>query len=363
MGQAPTGDTYNDEGDGLPLIAGAGDFGDVYPRPKKFTSAKNMRTSRPGDVIVGIRASIGDKVLADDVYCLGRGVAGLRAGPRLDQRYLWNWVTHAAPTLAAKGRGATFLQVNKNDIAELEMPLPPIEEQRRIAAVLDAADLLRAKRRQALAKLDDLTMALATDVLDQDLVTAPLGSYITFLTSGARGWAKYYSDAGSRFIRSIDVRMNSVNDDEAVFVAAPASAEAKRIRVQGGDVLLTITGSRIGRAAEARSDLAGSYISQHVAIVRVDQSALSPAYLSLWLCHPSFGQRQIASKQYGQTKPGLNFEQIRRFELPVPPINAQRRLVNEIGEVHRVQLASELNGDRLDSLFASLQHRAFNGEL
>ena len=95
---------------------------------------------------------------------LAGGVAGLRAGPELDQRYLWNWVTHAAPSLAAKGRGATFLQVNKVDVSEMDIPLPSLEEQRRIAAVLDAADELRTKRRQALAKLDTLIQAIFIDM-------------------------------------------------------------------------------------------------------------------------------------------------------------------------------------------------------
>jgi len=123
-------------------------------------------------VIIGIRASIGDKVLADRRYCLGRGVAGLRPKSDLDHRFLWHWLDHAAPALVGKGRGATFLQVNKRDVNELEVALPPIEEQRRIAAVLDAADALRAKRRQAIAKLDTLTQAIFVDMFG-DPVTNP----------------------------------------------------------------------------------------------------------------------------------------------------------------------------------------------
>jgi type I restriction enzyme S subunit len=363
MGQAPKGDTYNDAGEGLPLIAGAGDFEGVHPSAKKHTTAKNVRACAPGDVIIGIRASIGARVMADSVYCLGRGVAGLRAGPSLDPRYLWHWSAHAAPTLAAKGRGATFLQVNKNDIAELEIPLPPIEEQRRIASILDAADALRSKRRQAHATHARLIMSLACEMYSEHPLTEPLSGFITFLTSGARGWAKHYVDAGSRFVRSTDVRMNSVSDRDAVFVDPPETAESKRIRVQTDDVLLTITGSRIGRAAEASPQLAGAYISQHVAIIRVDSSKLIPAYLSLWLCHPSFGQRQIASKQYGQTKPGLNFNQIRSFELPVPSISSQQKLLDSIQQLRKSQLLGERGSRRLDSLFASLQQRAFRGEL
>ncbi|WP_369028087.1 restriction endonuclease subunit S, partial [Nocardia farcinica] len=104
------------------------------------------------------------KTLADQVYCLGRGVAGLRVGDGLDGRFLWNWLNLAAPKLAAKGKGATFLQVNRADIGEMRIPLPSLDEQRRIAAILDHADALRAKRRETLARLDELTQSIFIDM-------------------------------------------------------------------------------------------------------------------------------------------------------------------------------------------------------
>jgi type I restriction enzyme S subunit len=124
MGQAPRGDAYNKNGDGWPLIAGAGDFDELYPAAKKFTTEAS-RLSKDGDIVLGIRATIGEKVTADGEYCLGRGVAGLRPKFSLESRYLWHWLTHAKPILASKAKGATFKQVNKEDIGELEIPLPP----------------------------------------------------------------------------------------------------------------------------------------------------------------------------------------------------------------------------------------------
>jgi type I restriction enzyme S subunit len=80
MGQAPNGQSYNERGEGLPLIAGAGDFNGLRISPKKFTTAPG-KVSEPGDIILSIRASIGAKVWSDGEYCLGRGVAGLRPRP------------------------------------------------------------------------------------------------------------------------------------------------------------------------------------------------------------------------------------------------------------------------------------------
>ena len=122
MGQAPNGTSYNTAERGYPLIAGAGDFGDLAPVPTKYTDAPT-KLSQPGDIVLCIRATIGDRNWSDKEYCLGRGVAGLRARKvALSQAYLWHWLDHAAPVLSAKGRGATFLQVSKADIASLQIP-------------------------------------------------------------------------------------------------------------------------------------------------------------------------------------------------------------------------------------------------
>jgi type I restriction enzyme S subunit len=133
--------------------------------------------------------------------------------------------------------------------------------------------------------------------------------------------------------------------------------------VQVGDVLLTITGSRIGRVAPVPDGLEAAFISQHVAILRLNQSRLLPVFLSYFLSMASGGQRQIAKAQYGQTKPGLNFEQIKAFQVPVPPLSEQKQFCRRVAHVDRVRNIIRASVDRFDSLFVSLQHRAFRGEL
>ena len=251
----------------------------------------------------------------------------------------------------------------------MKSPLPPLAEQRRITEVLDQAEALRARRRAALAQLDSLTQSLFLDLFGDPATNPkgvniePLDNYLLFVTSGGRGWAESYAPTGSRFIRSLDVQMNHIGNDDIAFVAAPDNAEARRTRVKAGDVLLTITGSRIGRVAPVPEDLEGSFISQHVAILRVDSKRIEPGFLSFFLSFDAGGQRQIAKAQSGQTKPGLNFEQIRRFQVPVPPIELQSEFARQVTAVEKLKRAQCASLAELDALFATLPHRAFRGEL
>ena len=149
----------------------------------------------------------------------------------------------------------------------IEVSLPSLPEQRRIAGQLEEAHRLRRTRRYAL-ELTDTFLPAAFLALFGDPRTNPmsfpvvgLGDFLSFVTSGSRGWADYYAPEGSRFIRSLDVRMNRISDEDAAFVKPPIGAEANRTRVRPADVLLTITGSRIGRVALVPEKLSGSYIT------------------------------------------------------------------------------------------------------
>lgn len=159
MGQAPSGESYNENGEGYPLIAGAGDFKNGVITPKKYTTAPT-KLSKKDDIVMSIRASIGDKVWCEENFCLGRGVSALRPKKDLDKKYLWHALTEVEKDLIRKGRGATFLQVSKDDIKDLIILLPPLTEQQRIAEILDKVALVKRKRELAIEKLDGLGQSI-----------------------------------------------------------------------------------------------------------------------------------------------------------------------------------------------------------
>jgi type I restriction enzyme S subunit len=230
---------------------------------------------------------------------------------------------------------------------------------------LDKAEALRAKRRAALAQLDSLTQSLFLDLFGdptsifQKWPTKKLGELLDFLTSGSRGWAEHYSESGDLFLRIQNVRRDQLLLDDVAYVKAPQTAEAKRTRVQPGDVLFSITAD-LGRTAVVPDGLGTAYINQHLSILRT--KALVPRFLSAYFATPS-GERQVFGKNRQAVKAGLNFDDIRSFLIPVPPLDLQREFARRVAAVEKLKTAQRAALAELDALFASLQHRAFRGEL
>lgn len=174
MGSAPKGSTYVELDKGVPLIAGAADYGDLFPRPKKAT-LEPTKLCEEGDIIICVRATIGDLNWADKEYCLGRGVAGLRVhDKKLDSKYLWYFIASIEDELYRNSTGSTFPQINKKVIESLKIPLPPLEIQKQIAAVLEKADQLRKDCQQMEQELNSLAQSVFIEMFG-DPVTNPKG--------------------------------------------------------------------------------------------------------------------------------------------------------------------------------------------
>ena len=365
MGQAPSGESYNSEGDGWPLISGAGDFHNGLPKAKKFTSVKT-KLCEPGDIVLGIRASIGSKVLADKIYCLGRGVAGLRASVDLEERYLWHWLDAVAEDLAAQGRGATFKQVNKNDVAELKIPLPPLDEQRRIAAILDKADEVRSKRKAALETLETLSQAIFIEMFGdpfhnpKDFPLIELSAACAAINDCPHSTPKWESE-GLICLRTSNLGKGRWDWRDTRYVS-PSTFEdrSKRGLLQPGDIVLSREGT-VGVAACIEEGMV-MCMGQRLVQVRADPEVVSPRYLLAVLLN-LLRPIRISSLMVGSTASHLNVKDLRGLSIPVPPLPLQHQYLNAIEQLDIGGAVSERGGDQAKQLFASLQQKAFRGAL
>ncbi|NCB27692.1 MAG: restriction endonuclease [Bacteroidia bacterium] len=366
MGQAPDGSSYNTHSNGYPLIAGAGDFGALFPNPGKFTDAPT-KLSHDGDIILCIRATIGDRNWSDTSYCLGRGVAGLRAkNGKLFQGYLWHWLGHTAPELKAKGRGATFLQVSKSDIGSLQIPLPPIEEQKRIAAILDAADALRVKRRESIAQLDALLQSTFLDMFG-DPVRNPKGwETVRFEEIGASRLGKMLDKGREKgscqytYLANFNVQWFHF-DLENLRTMDFCNSDREEFNLQKGD-LLVCEGGEVGRTAIWKGEQEDVFFQKALHRVRLDPEKAVAEYVQffMWFMAKNGGFKDFTNSA---TIAHLTGVKLKTLPVPLPPLSLQRRFASIVEAAERQKARLRAHLDELDALFSSLQSRAFNGEL
>ena len=210
MGQSPESSSYNESGEGIPFFQGNADFGELHPKVRIWCNAPT-KIAECGDILISVRAPIGALNIADKQCCIGRGLAALTTNETLcAQKYLWYGLECKVDELNSKGTGSTFKAINKKTLAETEIPLPPLEEQRRIASLLDKISDLIAKRRAQLDKLDLLVKARFVEMFG-DCKTNPKGwgtcclEDIAEVGSSKRVFVEELKEEGIPFYRGTEV--------------------------------------------------------------------------------------------------------------------------------------------------------------
>jgi type I restriction enzyme S subunit len=157
---------------------------------------------------------------------------------------------------------------------------------------------------------------------------ANLEQLSSLITSGSRRWGDSYSEIGPLFVRAQDIKTDSLKLDSAARVKLPADSEGTRTRIYQNDLLITITGANVTKAALVANEIEEAYVSQHVGLVRPVMPETA-AYIYMWILSPSQGRRDLLRLAYGAGKPGLNLENLRTLLVALPPVEEQVRLENE----------------------------------
>lgn len=252
MGQSPDSSTYNEDGNGLPFFQGNADFGEIYPAVRMWCS-EPTKIAREKDILISVRAPIGALNIANCECCIGRGLAALTVNEDIcAQEYLWHALSGKVDELNSKGTGSTFKAINKKTLSETEIPLPPIDEQRKIAAILDKVSDLIAKRRQQLDKLDELVKARFVEMFgDSETNTKnwrvlPM-SKICSVGSSKRIYQSEQSSSGVPFWRISDLTSLITTGTVTPELYIPEE-RYKELKTQGqvpapGDILITSRGT------------------------------------------------------------------------------------------------------------------------
>lgn len=256
--------------------------------------------------------------------------------------------------------GSTRLKLTQQQLMRVQIPLPPIDEQRRIAAILDAADAIRAKRRQQLARLDSLTQSIFHDMFSKAQPSAELGDVCTKVTDGTHQ-SPQWANSGVPFLFVSNITSGQINFDTKKFVSEETWKRlTRRTPIEIGDVLYSTVGS-FGVPAVVRTS-ARFIFQRHIAHLKVDKERVLPDFLATQLATPGL-YSQATRVARGIAQPTVNLRDIKKFKIIVPDIKEQRNFTHAVEEVQGLRASFAVALASAEELFVSLQSRAFGGAL
>ncbi|WP_304094115.1 restriction endonuclease subunit S [Phascolarctobacterium succinatutens] len=286
--------------------------------------------------------------------------------------------------LFSMASATTIAIVNKSKMESCAFPLPPLSEQQRI---VERIEELFAKLDEAKERLQEVVDSFAVrkaailhkaftgeltkqwrlenGVSDESWEEKKGEEFFEYVTSGSRGWAKYYSDKGSIFVRMGNLNHGTIELDfsDIQYVELPDQVEGQRSKLQKNDILISITAD-VGMIGLVREDM-DAYINQHVALARPKDN-LYAEFLA-WYFVSDVGLKQMQNKQRGATKIGLGLQDIRNIILKIPTLPEQHEIVRLIDALlareRAAQQAAEQALASIDLMKKSILARAFRGEL
>jgi type I restriction enzyme S subunit len=384
-----------------------------------------------GDILVSRAGSVGLSYLVKECpqAIFASYLIRFRPKPSIESEFITLFLKSPEywASIVDQTSGIAIPNVNASKLKELEVPLPPLPEQKRIVAKVEELLARVISARKHLAKVsiilkrfrqavlaaacsgrltsdwrDNATRVTPVDqtiheILQQreeewikaniskkykrpqdvridGLQALPEGwkyissdTLISFVTSGSRGWAKYYVESGPIFIRvgNLDHDTISPNFTGVQHVNPPAGQERDRTRTQLGDILISITAD-VGMIALLQDEIGKAYVNQHVSIVRPVKNTFRP-YLAWYLASREGGQAQFQDLQRGATKVGLGLDDIKSVAIPFPPIEEQQEIVRRVESMFKLADAVEKRvafaTARAKKLTRAILAKAFRGEL
>jgi type I restriction enzyme S subunit len=290
-----------------------------------------------------------------------------KAWPKYAFHYLHSAVGQA--DIRKDFRGATVGGISRGFVDVVQFPLPTLPEQKRIAAILDASDALRAKRRESIEQLDSLIQSTFLEIFG-DPVTNPKGwapaalqTLATRITKGASPkWQGFdYVDDGVLFVTSENVRDGYLSIQPPKFVPQAFHTKLRGSQLAIGDLLINLVGASIGRSALFQGYAGPANVNQAVGVVSLKNPTL--ARYILGALQTTAGKTLLTGNIVEAARANISLRNLRELQIPLPPPAIQNRFASIVESIEQQKARLKAHLAELDTLFASLQSRAFNGEL
>jgi type I restriction enzyme S subunit len=375
-GQSPESSTYNSTGEGLPFFQGKADFQDMHPKVRMWCTSDKRKEAEPDDILISVRAPVGAVNICNQKSIIGRGLAAIRASSNLDGKFLYYWLKANEKKIDALGVGSTFKAITQDTLKKIEIPVPPLDNQIRIAHLLGKVEGLIAQRKQHLQQLDDLLKSVFLEMFGpqsvgytdwplieiKDLAAKHKGAMRTGPFGSNLLHSEFSADGDVAVLGIDNAVQNRFAWDERRFITHEKYKELANYRIFPGDVIVTIMGT-IGRSAVVPNDISLAINTKHLAAITLNRELANPLFLSYSIHSSPFILNQFKSKNRGAIMSGLNLGLIKETKLKRPPVSLQNDFAKIHQKIDEIKFHYRQSLTDLETLYGALSQQAFKGEL
>jgi len=382
MGQSPESLYVNEVGIGVPFLQGNAEFSSLYPK-NKYWVIKPTRVSKTEDILLSVRAPVGETNIADREYCIGRGLSSIEF--HIDKKFGWYLINKEKRQLKVKERGSTFTAVNKKDIETIDCFFPEEKiEQSKIAEILTTIDDAIEKTERIIAKYRRIKQGLLQDLLTKgidengnirreathEFKDSPLGRIPVEWEFGTIGEVakvrrgasprpidnpEYFSDIGRGWVRITDVT-NAYKFLLKTSQYMSLLGESLSVKVNKGELILSIC------ATVGKPIILGIDACIHDGFVHIYdyQKRIDRDYLFYFL---DYNQEKIKLKSQIGTQGNLNTDIVKNIELIIPPYKEQLTISETLTNIDNNLDIEQKNLKKLHSIKQGLMQDLLTGKV
>ena len=349
---------------------------EIGKTPRTITEAglanSSARLVPPRSVILSTRAPIGHIAINTVPMAFNQGCRGLVPKQELDHRFLYYFLYRNRVALQELGAGTTFKELSSRNLKSVPFILPPLEEQRRMVAILDEAfeglDRARAHVEGNLQNGQDLfvnwyanvfesvsSLNSVQTILVKDLALSEKGS----IRTGPFGSQLLHSEFVEKGIVVLGIDNAVANEfrwGKRRFITSEKYDQIRRFTVHPGDVIITIMGT-CGRCAIIPEDMPTAINTKHLCCISLDQEKCLPEYLHRYFLRSPVARSYLSAEASGSVMDGLNMGIIKNMPVTLPSIDKQRELIESFAEVEtctrEVMARYEAQGNDLNPLYSA----------
>lgn len=361
MGQSPDSKFYNYDEIGLPFYQGKADFGRINPTPKIWCS-KPKKEAKPNDILISVRAPVGDLNINNEQSCIGRGLAAITCRPDVDMMYVYYYLKYLKPQLKHISTGSTFESINRTQLENLIIDYKPYSEQIKISNILQVVER-EIEVKENLLRLYDLLIKSRFDELflnTHSIETMEIGELFE-VGSSKRILQSELTTYGIPFYRVTDL-INRINDrpvdikqyvDELKYM----TLIKEKYVPQAGDFLITARGT-IGKIYEVKQNDKFYFQDGMITWLKRKNNYINNLFF-MELVKTDWFRRQFYSSNNGTTISYLSITDTRHLKVLLPALNLQLQFAQEVYQINKLKSDVQKSIDETQLLMDSLMQEYF----